>query len=261
MVLMAPTDTGIWHMSGCDQEFLGKGLVQEVRVDGSAPPGHKVNCSAWDGVVGTLDYHDHLILANFDMKADESAVGGTRLDKAKAFFQRSALGGSYVNLPEISSNEYWESDIVGNPDLKAVKFLVGHFPALFGTETGRALQEAAGNSSWPLAWALGTSGASKFQSQSMPGNQRLLDPSTKNTNASFQAAAAAVFEEVWQKAVADRSAGLNSSDTVASWWSALLESQLRLAPVTAGACGDVIGCIGTDTATDDCICRAETLLV
>lgn len=262
MVLIAPTDTGIWHMSGCDQELgAGKSLVQEVELDGSASPGHSVNCSAWDGVVGTLDYHDHLILANFDAKADESKVGSTRLDKAKAFFQRSAFGGSYVNLPEISSNEYWESNIVGNPDLKAVKFLVGNFPELFGTETGRALQEAAGNFSWPLTWALGTGGGSSHSHQSMPGNQRLLDPLSKNTNASFSAGAVAAFEEVWQKAAADRSAGSVSSTTVGSWWSALLESQIRLAPVTARSCSDVSGCVGTNTATDDCISRTAALLV
>lgn len=266
MVLIAPVDTGIWHMSGCDQEFgSGKGLVQEVEVDGSAPPGHNVNCSAWDGVVGTLDYHDHLILANFDSRANESKAGSTRLDKAKAFFQRSAFGGSYVNLPEISSNEYWESNIVGNPGLKAVKFLVGNFPELFGTETGRALQEVAGNFSWPLTWALGSGassgGSSHHSNQSMPGNQRFLDPSTKNTNASFSAGAAAAFEEAWQKAAADRSAGSVSAETVASWWSALSAAQMRLAPVTAQACSDVSGCIGTNTATDDCICRASLVVV
>lgn len=263
MVLIAPTDTGMLHLSGCDGDSgLGapRGLVPEVLPTGRAWPGHNVNCSAWDGVVGTLDHNKHLILANFDTHADESKAGSTRVDQAKAFFQRSAFGGSYVDLPELSSNEYWESNIVGNPSLKAVKFLIGSFPDLFGTDAGRSLQETADGFSWPLAWAFGTGGSSSRQ-QSVAGNKRLLDPSVIHSNASLAADAASAFEQVWQRAVSERAAGNVSTSIVASWWDSLVVSQVRLAPLTARSCSDVSGCIGTDTATGDCVCKSSAIVV
>lgn len=278
MVLMAPWDTGMLHMSGCDADseaLLGQtSMVQEVDVQGFAPPGQSINCSAWNGAVGTLDYHNHLILANFDIHADESKSGSTRLDYAKAFFQRSAFAGSYTDLPTLSTNGYWESNIVGNPRTKAVKFLIGSFPELFGTDDGRRLQQVAEELSLPLAWAMGSgaggsgpgpklmsSGPGPGPRSPVPGNRRLLDPSLSLTNASLPANAASAFEELWQTAVTERAAGSVSNSSVESWWASLLESQVRLAPLTARACSERSGCIGTNTATDDCVCRSSILVV
>jgi hypothetical protein len=260
MVLIAPTDTGMWHMGGCDDSASKvAGLQPASQVDSGSkmPPGHSVNCSAWDGTVGTLDSHDHLILANFDIHADSNA-GSTRVDKARAFFERSAFGGRYDELPNVSSNEYWESNIVGNPKLESVKFLIGNFPSLFGTDSGRKLQTVANELGFPLIWALGdggSSGPSGKSTAAVAGNQRFLDPIVAHTNASLPGAAAGQFQELWQSAFVSREAGSVSPSDVASWWSSLLEVQVRLAPLTAGACSAASFCIGTTTASDDCICR------
>lgn len=257
MVLIAPTDTGMWEMAGCHTAMSKAArlqLVPQVNDSSGKPPGSSVNCSAWDGTVGTLDSLDHLILANFDSHA-ESKAGSTRVDKAKAFFERSSFAGRYEELPSIGSNEYWESNIVGNPKLESVKFLIGNFPSLFGTDSGRQLQTVANDLGFPLTWALGDGGSSGQSRAAVAGNQRLLDPTFVHTNASFPGAAVEQFEELWQSAASSRKAGSVLASDVASWWSTLLEVQVRLAPLTPGACSATSSCIGTITASDDCICR------
>jgi hypothetical protein len=260
MVLIAPTDTGMWHMGGCDDgasKVAGLQPASQVDSGSGMPPGHSVNCSAWDGTVGTLDNHDHLILANFDIRADSKA-GSTRVDKARAFFERSAFGGRYDQLPSVSSNEYWESNIVGNPKLESVKFLIGNFPNLFGTDSGLKLQTVANDLGFPLIWALGNGGSFDKSSVAAAGNQRFLDPTVAHTNASLPGAAAGQFQELWQSAFAARKAGSVSASNVDFWWSSLLEVQVRLAPLISGACIATSLCIGTTIASDDCVCRNGT---
>merc|ERR1712070_1011450 len=127
-------------------------------------------------------------LANWASKAN-SSMNHSMVDEAMKFFARSAFAGDYTQLPNLTSNNYWESNIVGNPRLpEGVKFLIAQFPALFGTSAGRRVQQLADHYGWLLVWALGNGGSStKPKPGSKPGNQRLLDPrsATLRTNATL----------------------------------------------------------------------------
>lgn len=233
-------------MSGCDPKS------EKLAVGGH----NSENCSSWNPqTVGTLEHHNHMILPNFNHNANQAKSGS--IDKATAFFSRSSLNGPYEDLPKMTSNDYWESNIVGNPRIpEGVKFLVGNFPALFGTDLGRTLQQVCDHYSWPLVWAYGYGQAGGHQQSSVPGNKRVLDPTDAavHTNATLSNGAVGSFEEVWTLAETGRKSGTPSATKFSEWWSSLEESQMRLAPMTSSSCADN-ECIGTVVGSNDCVCK------
>jgi len=248
MVMIAPMDTGRWSMSGCNPSLQVSGR-----------PHHNENCSTWNPqVVGTLEHHNHMILPNFDHNAVQ-AQGG-RVAKAKQFFARCSLAGPYEDLPALTSNDYWESNIVGHPRLAdGVKFVIGNFPVLFGTDVGRKLQQVADHYSWPVVWSYGQIKVhlESDADASVPGNKRFLDPLGEHTNASFSNNALSSFEQVWSDVEKSRSSGTPASSQFDQWWSTLAQSQIRLAPMTARSCDD-FECIGTVISSHECICKPTT---
>lgn len=248
MVMIAPIDTGRWHMSGCDP------------ADPVLTGHHNENCSTWDGIVGTLQYHNHMILPNF---AHNAQNGVTVFDKAASFFKRSTLNGGYETLPNLVDNDYWESNIAGNPRLPdGVKFLIGNFPVMFGTSKGRELQQTCDHFGWPLVWAFGygdSSGGHHSGSVSVAGNKRIIDPTNIHTNASLSLSAFSDFEQVWSLAESAWNLGTPSAEQWSQWWTSLEESQVRVAPMSYSACEDS-DCIGTSIADKDCICKASAVL-
>jgi hypothetical protein len=276
MVLIAPVDTGRWHMNRCDN-------VSDSDTETMSQYGmNSYNCSAWrPSIVGTLEHHDHIILANWATKANSSMPNHSMVDEAKRFFGRSAFAGEYTQLPNLTSNNYWESNIVGNPRLpEGVKFLIAQFPALFGTSAGRRIQELADHYGWPLVWALGDAGHKSGKHpphpphngtkpgpgsrHSMPGNQRLLDPrsATLTTNVTLPEESLANFKAAWAIAEDARASGGNiTAANVTAWWALVNASQIRIAPLTAQSCSDSHNCLGTDVVSKDCVCRPVGTMV
>lgn len=292
MVLIAPVDTGRWHMGRCDNVSDSLSDTSETGPGAPGPGPHhgmgSYNCSAWrPSIVGTLEHHDHIILANWATKANSSMPNQSIVDEAKKFFARSAFAGEYTQLPNLTSNDYWESNIVGNPRLpEGVKFLIGQFPALFGTSAGRRVQQLADHYGWPLVWALGNGGHTsgrhpphpphppstgtkpghgpKRGGSSMPGNQRLLDPrsATLTTNATLSEESLANFEAAWAIAQDARASGENiTAANVSAWWALVNASQIRIAPLTAQSCLDAHSCLGTDVVSKDCVCRPVGMML
>lgn len=234
MVLIAPMDTGLYERN-CN------------RTADMAPapsPGGNVNCSAYqprDAAVGTLDHHDHLILSNLYYFAGGSSV----FENAKLEFERSAFAGDYTQMPALQSSEvmrYWESNIVGNPRLVGgVKFLIGNFKNLFGTDVGRKLQSVADHYVWPVFWAHGTvSGGGHRRRKSAlgasaVGSERVLDPTHTHTNATLPSDAKSNFEDLWTAVAAARARTVSDSE-LDNFWSTLQAQQVRVAPLTAAAC-------------------------
>lgn len=262
LVLIAPVDTGIWEGS--------------CNATDPANPWKDLNCSYWASrTVGTFEHFDHLILGNTGTWSGggQSGPARTLANQTARLFARTALSsGGYAALPALESSEveaYWESNVVGNPRLEAISFLIGTFGALFGTGAGRSLQSVATSKGWPVVWALGAADAGGHSSKepaSWPANKRLLDPTTGNalTNRSTSTTSSAAFEQLWQQASEARAqlppGQPPSVDTVQGWWKQLEAAQLvRLAPLTARACSDVDKCIGTvvgDVEDDEmeCVC-------
>jgi len=259
MVLIAPMDTGLYERN-CNR----------TAVSAPAPsPGGGANCSAYqpkDAVVGTLNHHDHLILSNLYYFAGTSVF-----ENAKLEFERSAFAGDYTKIPALQSSEvmrYWESNIVGNPRLVGgVKFLIGNFKNLFGTDAGRKLQSVADHYGWPVFWAHGTvSGGGHRRRRkatlgaSVVGSERILDPTHKHTNATLPSDASVAFEELWSQITSAR-AGTVTDAQLDNFWSTLQAQQVRVAPLTARACAEVDLCFATDTSSGECICQSEEVVV
>jgi len=155
-----------------------------------------------------------------------------------------------------------------------VKFLIGSFPSLFGTDVGQQLQRWCVAQGWVLAWSLGlnqgrpepffwTAGALR---RPFPANRRLADPlvlarTSAAANASVAPVAAAAFRAAWLEANRSRSAAARANGTVSnSTWAALwdrlasaLPRSLRLQPLRADSCADVERCVGT-TLEGRCVC-------
>merc|ERR1712000_88251 len=218
MVEIAPIDTGRWHMSGCDPQSE---LIAPVPAPAPRPPHHNENCSSWNPQsVGTLYHHNHMILPNLNHNIQQPS--GT-IDKAKAFFSRSSLNGAYEDLPAMVDNDYWESNILGHPRLpEGVKFLIGNFPVLFGTDLGSSFNRCA--SIIRGLWL---------------GPMAMVRP--KNREMSLATSA--------------RKSGTPSASQFSQWWSSLEQNQVRLAPMTSSSCVDT-ECIGTVVGSNQCVCKS-----
>lgn len=282
MVLIAPMDTGRWSMS-CDHNYDPMETALSFPPPGPHHFGHRVNCSAWQPVVvGTLEHHDHIILANWGLSANNSIANQTVVDQSRGFFERSAFAGAYDGLPNLTVNEYWEANIVGNPRLsQSVQFIIGGFASLFGTSTGRKLQTVANHFSWPLVWALGDGLPSDDRPHGLfpygpsgghhpsfgtpsPGNQRVLDPANAAlyTNATTSKSVADCFEAIWSLAEEARAKGIITQKQIFQWWEQLKMVQTRVAPLTSQSCSTPGRCIGTNVQTNECICKkAATFIV
>lgn len=221
------------------------------------------NKSYWDPpVLGTLDYHDHMILASWGMDTTGFDPENSIMEEALGMFRRSAFAGNYSKIPPADTNyfdRYWEANIVGNPRNDGVKFLAGSFKDLFGTATGVELRELCDQNSWPLIWALGDAATGGDGTIQFAGNERVLDPfAVAALNITKPADAADSFTELWQQVVSAREQKEPSASQWVAWWQAYRGSQTRLAPVTARACADVDTCIGTDLMSGDCVCKAAS---
>lgn len=162
----------------------------------------------------------------------------------------------------MTSNDYWESNILGHPRLpEGVKFLIGNFPLMFGTDDGRSLQKVSEHYSWPLVWAFGYGQASSKSSSTVAGNKRILDPTdaAANTNATLPNSAANNFEDVWSLVETARKSQTNpSASDFSRWWSSLEESQVRMAPLAHDSCADT-DCVGIAIGSNDCICKSAAI--
>lgn len=255
MILTAPADTGLF----------------EMLCNGTAPkrwkPKFKPNCRAWNPpqAVATWDYFDHIIVRNLEFwrlsSVNGSGFWSSVYDEAQALFERSAFGGDYAHVPNMTSLDvmkYWETNVVGNVRFpEGVRFVIGSFSSLFGSPDGRHLQDFARRFGWPMVWAFAQ--VPKAESLSVadaPLNQRVLDPTvaaSPSLNVTFPDTAHDDFEFLWNLVARHR--------TVASvaqwqqWWQDLALNQIQLSPATARHCGVSNNCIGLDLKSGICVCK------
>ena len=261
MVLIAAVDTGIWEAS-CNRSAGGGGPVRSL------------NCSFWRGEpLGTLEHHDHLLLANVGLWASAGSSGSVVLEAAK-LFGRSPLAGdgpsAYTELAPIDGNRaerYYESNLVGNPHQNSVKFLLPVFGSLFGTDTGSRVKAVAAQRGVPLVWALGDATDGELHrippDVPYPGNLRILDPAAASLlNVTLLPATPTAFDRAWATVSAARAAlnangALPSQQDVRDWWARLeggVPGLLRLAPLHNASCVRGSECVGTVVGSGDCVC-------
>jgi len=258
--LLSPVDTGLFEM-GC----VGKAAFPW------APP-H--NCSAVEGFkqLGTLQHNKHLFLIN---KGFWHGLGllHTTLQRMEGSWGHIAVpGGSFLN--------YFEAALIGQLQFpSAIRFLIGSFPALFGTDMGVRLQAWARSRGWVLIWALGSNEkalpgeTSNFNFELLAGhtsfqvNQRMIDPvvlSETTAVASLRLGSNVTdkFKQMWAAVANLRNTTTVTNATVAQKWqeTAVLLPQLPIRPLMGGDCEVQLlnaECIGM-TLQGGCICYAGT---
>lgn len=267
MVLLSPVDTGWWQFN-CNHSSNMDNSVHH-------PPEFALSCSSWSPpVVGTMDYHDHVILASIETWPVGSGPlqSSSKYVEAAKLFERSAFSSAgYENLPSIdllSQMKYIESNLLGNPRFpEGVRFLIGNFCSLFGTAGGLSLQKFAKKYGWPLLWAQGGPLDATMWERRIPGNGRVLDPTVdpaRPLNITLPKESAPNFWSAWSKMHNQRQSDENfcseataSDGRVAAMWSDFSKHQLRLAPVTSRTCSDIEACIGTELSSGICICHGS----
>ena len=224
-----------------------------------------LNCSKWDTTVGTLDYLDHLLLANFGTMA--LSHNTTLYQEAALYFARSPLNAAYADLPAISeaaSLSYFEANLLANPPLQGgIDFALGDFAQGFGNSNGTLLRNWAKQRDWPVVWFLGDVTACMPPNQPFgnctttvyPGNERILDPfSLAGVNATRSSKVMQAFIDLWASVEQARLKGPLQPDMINDYWRKLKQDQPRVAPVSAHSCADFPSCVLVQLPTDDCIC-------
>mmetsp|Transcript_59870 Transcript_59870/g.143005 ORF Transcript_59870/g.143005 Transcript_59870/m.143005 type:complete len:590 (-) Transcript_59870:82-1851(-) len=235
-----------------------------------APP---VNCSAFEAIkqLGTLKHHNHLLLLN-------EAFWGANAWMRTTFLRMEGGWGSQA-LPGRSFLNYVEATLLGKLEFpSSVRFLIGAYPALFGTSAGRKLQSWARSRGWVLLWALGPNNKAIAEAQasevgfnfelltsgrSYLVNQRILDPSVfVNTTANgivIPPDDVAKFEQKWTEVAELREKlGQVSNATMAQQWQETTEQlpELRMRPLQGKDCKEerqTRECVGV-SLQGQCVC-------
>lgn len=157
---------------------------------------------------------------------------------------------------------YWEANLEASPVISDIKFLIGNYRSLFGTETGRRLQTFCSERGIVLQWALGPKTlefGNATTTYAVP--RRIVDPlvlpataagrniSSLSNGTAFAASWSAVG--VARNATTTLPAGFWSSAFANS--SAAVPSDYLLLPLNAGACASPQECVGM-AASGACVC-------
>ncbi|CAE7710460.1 unnamed protein product [Symbiodinium pilosum] len=257
--LVSPIDTGLYEMGCLDHESFAW-----------APP-H--NCSAITAFkqLGTLQYFKHLFLANKDFWNNLGVLSTAFPRLESPWGAHPVRGGSFLN--------YLEGALIGQLEYPAaIRFLIGAFPALFGTDLGTRLQSWARSRGWVLVWALGPNDKAiveqtqGFDFELLTGrtdfkvNQRIIDPlvlaqTSASASLPLDRDVPDKFKQMWAEVAAVRSHKHLTNSTIARKWqeTATLLPQLRVRPLMGGDCEAQLlnsECVGV-TFKGSCVCYSS----
>jgi len=261
--LLSPIDSGMYEMDCIDKE------------DFEWTPPH--NCSAVTAFkhLATLQHNKHLWLIN---KGFWNRLGllHTALTRMETPWGRHAVpAGSFLN--------YFEGALLGQLQFPAaIRFLIGCFPALFGTDLGAKLQTWARSRGWALIWALGPNDkaivgeTADFNFDLMAGtlsfevNKRLIDPlvlsgTTAAASLPLGSNATDKFNQMWVEVAHLRNTTNVTNATMAQKIQEIgtLLPQLPIRPLMAGDCSEQLKnaeCVGI-TLKGSCVCYASVEVV
>jgi hypothetical protein len=270
MALLFPLDSGIYEM-GCNATGPHKHFNATF------------NCSALPNpttTVGTLEHFNHMFLPflyfwNSSWRVEEKVqvqeVPISAAHHLAAVVHR--LLSPWSSMPNVTSQEtmmYQEANILGTALLPtAVKFVVGDFPSLFGTQYGLKLQQWCSRMGTMLIWTLGPNqpprkkGSHHDPSVPWSSNHRIVDPQVMNaTNASSIVSTLdqEKFTGTWT-AVFNRRAE-NKPIQVQEWkelWS-LMPMDLSIEPLRAHLCSAPHECIGALVKDGGCVCYPKEIV-
>jgi len=229
-------------------------------------PPYQTNCSAYNFTLGTLDWFDHLILYSLNYwksSPDEFARRVVLLiqpqDQSRLQLQPADLY-TYFEVMPVTKLQF----------PTAVKFVLGEFPALFGTKNGAKLQALCMKMGWLLVWTLGLNlnqpinffNVLKFK-DSLNNYHRLIDPLVlMNTTVCHNMSDLNVstvsfpFRQTWKYVEEQRKQKNMTNSSFVHIWSQMrkdLPDELALNYLHSEFCGNTNRCVGV-SGTGNCVC-------
>ena len=153
MTFVTPADSGMF-VAICNSSF-NKGNIS------SFWPG-PLDCTQ-PAAPGTFGALNHVLLASERLWRPANTTSGSSplASSLRRLYQRPAPPADTAD-----TFTYLEADLAGNALLPAaVKFVIGGFSQLFGTEDGRLLQRWCAANGWALLWAPGLSCAAGYSEE------------------------------------------------------------------------------------------------
>jgi len=260
LTLLSAVDTGIY--SSCCRVTNNT----EHRAVYCGSPSGPVNCSAYDGTLGTMDYFDHLLLANANFwNVSLSSV------LSRHFNPDGPLTAQTIYAALLG---YFEGAIAGSiPFPEGVLHLEAGVAQVFGTNNTAVARSWAANSSWPILWS---SGFAIPRSLSDPSylfsvnvNDLILDPFlVQFTNITIDAESLATSQQVFTEAqdfaqlylASDPSNAPHDSTYWAKVYGLLLNGvdprlHVRLPGIEQNECeADLDHCFAVQVVTGQCVC-------
>ncbi|CAE7261390.1 unnamed protein product [Symbiodinium necroappetens] len=230
---------------------VDSGFFQQYCINGKTFPRLSYNCSAetaFEGL-GTFLHNRHLFVNNMEFWKS----GGT----VQSAFQRGQLPWGSSPVPGHLFLNYLEATHLSKLHYpEAIRFLIGTFPVLFGTELGANLQIWAKSRGWVLVWALGLNDKALLrptrdfdfspllQDVDFKVNGRMVDPivlghTTATVGPPVQLDVVNDFEKLWAEvgAVRGQTKQLTNQTVANKWQQAMLHfPQLLLRPLLGEDC-------------------------
>ncbi|CAE7788714.1 unnamed protein product [Symbiodinium sp. CCMP2456] len=253
---------------------VDSGFFQQYCIGGKTFPRLSYNCSAgraFEGL-GTFLHNKHLFVNNMEFWKS----GGT----VQSALQRGQLPWGSSPVPGHSFLNYLEATHLSKLHYpEAIRFLIGTFPVLFGTELGANLQIWAKSRGWVLVWALGLNDKALLrptrdfdfgpllQDMDFKVNGRMVDPivlghTTATVGPPVQPDVVNDFEKLWADvgAMRGQTRQLTNQTIATKWQEAMLHfPQLLLRPLLGEDCTKQLRhaeCVGV-TLDGHCVCYAS----
>jgi hypothetical protein len=249
----------------------------------NSPFAYQLNCSQ-PMQIGTYGALNHLIVPS-DKIWGTSAVSPDLSPWLQVF--RFLYEEPTPTISVYETFQYFEVDFAGTVLLpQGVNFVIASFPTLFGTPSGRVLQQWCVTNDWPLVWVEGlnctgtvhdcisflTGGESNITIANLIGGRtRLLDPVVNDklhtrVNMTIQPGALKAFDDQFEligEMIQNKTLAPNYLVVLDQRWTALWDETVAEMPqeatvksVRARQCANAQGCIGVTAAGADCVCRS-----
>jgi len=165
VTLLSAIDTGEWTalcnssqsttegLAAWREGWHGAGWNPNATLAASSYTPYAPVCDAYHFTLGTLDHFDHLILANLHYWNHSLPEGLAARLEPSCHPPRSAAASPLQPTDLYQYLEAMPAARLRLPD--AVHFLIGSFPALFGSDLGTKLRSWCVKRGWILLWSLG----------------------------------------------------------------------------------------------------------
>lgn len=276
---LVPMDTGLWEMHCNKSAFPPMQVASPATAAVAAPnkrrigPSIEADCKMKGSgttvpTLGTFDDFDHLILQSVTFWRGATNSSKPWQPLLAQLLGRMLAPESVQHIYVQNLMHYWEANLEALAQVPSdIKFLIGNYPALFGSPKGQVLRDFCQRHQLPLVWALGPGvpeGQVFGSNSTFVVRERLMDPLTVPpgfaANITVTRSALAAWNTSWAQVAAARLQNETHINNNVTFWvdafdgtSAAGPSFFAIHPLNAGQCANVDACIGADV-NGHCVC-------